>query len=112
MRNHHPELTENVVIGEVGVSLEELVTRGEQFEMVWAVNVVEHSPDPKQLIQTLGKVTAPDGALLIDVPNDFSFVERDLVDLGAIKDDVWVAFPDRISYFHSRDSVLSFRRVA
>ena len=44
-------------------------TAGQQFDLVTAFHVVEHLPDPRQMLRELGTLLAPSGRLVIEVPS-------------------------------------------
>ena len=99
VRNHHPELEKFVRAGDLFESLRNVIEAGERFDVIWLDNVLEHVVDPFALLVDLKKVLAPAGALVLEVPNDFSIVQLDLSSRGFIETDSWVFAPDHISYF-------------
>lgn len=71
---------------------------GYQADAVVMRFVLEHVPDPIALLEAVGGCTAPGGALVIEVPNDFN----DLQEAAVRKLDAerwWIAAPDHINYF-------------
>lgn len=48
----------------------------EQFDVVWAGDVLEHVFDPIGLLRHASRVLKPGGCLLLTVPNDFTLVSR------------------------------------
>jgi len=110
VRNHHSELEELVRAGDLFESLADVISAGEQFDVIWLDNVLEHVLDPFTLLSDLKKVLAPSGALVLEVPNDFSIVQLDLASRGVIEADSWVFAPDHISYFN-RDGLRALAEV-
>jgi len=99
VRNHHPDLEGFVRAGDLFESLDNVIAEGVQFDVIWLDNVLEHVVDPFALLSNLKRVLAPSGALVLEVPNDFSIVQLDLAAKGVIDNGSWVFAPDHISYF-------------
>jgi SAM-dependent methyltransferase len=47
-----------------------------RFQLVTAWHVLEHVPDPMTLLESIGRVLAPDGRLVVEVPNTWSWHGR------------------------------------
>lgn len=111
LRNHHPELESVVTAGDLFELLEQVIESGLTFDVVWLDNVLEHVRDPLELTSRLRHVVAPSGALVVEVPNDFSIVQQDLAARGLVEDASWVFPPDHISYF-SRQGLTALAQEA
>jgi SAM-dependent methyltransferase len=62
------------------------------------LNVLEHVPDPADLLTQVTGALAPGGLLIVRVPNDFSPLQADAQRaLGG--PDWWVVVPDHVNYF-------------
>lgn len=99
LRNHHPELEPVVTAGDLFELLDSVMTSGDTFDVVWLDNVLEHVRDPLELLSRLRRIVSTSGALVVEVPNDFSVVQQDLAARGLIEANSWVFPPDHISYF-------------
>lgn len=69
------------------------------FDAVVMLNVLEHAPDPADLLNAVRRVLRPGGTICVRVPNDFS----PLQEAAAAALDVppwWVLAPDHINYFN------------
>lgn len=76
------------------------------FDIVTLINVLEHVPDPANIVKIVKKILNPGGIVCIRVPNDFNALQIPAKkQLG--KKEWWVAIPDHINYF-SFDSLKSF----
>ncbi len=65
---------------------------------VTLINVLEHVPEPVDLVNGIKQLLAPGGALVVVVPNDFSELQD--FALQALGGEAWwVARPDHINYF-------------
>jgi 2-polyprenyl-3-methyl-5-hydroxy-6-metoxy-1,4-benzoquinol methylase len=102
----NPTCAELVEQGDVFQLLEARIAAGEQHDVVWLSNVLEHVLDPVGLLQSLGQLVKPNGVLLVTVPNDGSAFQEAMLDSGAIPERFWISEPDHISYF-TADSLQS-----
>jgi SAM-dependent methyltransferase len=101
LRRHHPEHTDNFEVGGFMEVLSRLEHRGCKFTVIWLDNVLEHVRDPLALLKSCSRVASAEGLLFVDVPNDFSRLQRAAVDAGLAPDQFWVALPDHLSYFNA-----------
>ena len=71
----------------------------DSFDAVTFLNVLEHVPNPVQIVEITKTILKPGGIICIRVPNDFSEIQ-----LAAQKQlDIkpwWIAAPDHINYFN------------
>jgi 2-polyprenyl-3-methyl-5-hydroxy-6-metoxy-1,4-benzoquinol methylase len=73
-------------------------TLGAPFGAVTMMNVLEHVPDPFELIRQASSLLIERGVLCIRVPNDFSPLQKAANPL-AERQRWWIAVPDHINYF-------------
>lgn len=104
----NPDYAKFVDQGDVFELLEARIVSKEQHDLVWLGNVLEHVLDPICLLSSLRRLVAPDGLLVVTVPNDGSTYHEELYTAGAIPNRFWIAIPDHISYFTAD----SLRRTA
>lgn len=107
---HHPDLLAHIRQGDVFELVDEAIAGDDRFDLIWLDNVLEHVRDPLDLLARCRRAISAGGALVVEVPNDFSIVQRDLVRLGLIEDRSWVFVPDHLSYF-SRPSLARLAAV-
>ena len=69
--------------------------------MILLDNVLEHVLEPEELIKYLPGNLNDNGILIIEVPNDFSILQKYLYHQQKIDKAFWVAIPDHISYFNA-----------
>lgn len=99
LEQFHPGLRGRLRAGDLYDGLQELITEGRQFDVLWLDNVLEHVLDPAELLRRCRALTRPGGVLMVDVPNDFSPLQQHLLAVGHIDRPFWVALPDHLSYF-------------
>ncbi len=89
-------------------TLEEFV-RNKWFNYFDAINlkcVLEHVPNPIEILEICKSLLKDSGIICIEVPNDFNILQLQVHKLG--KPQWWVAIPDHINYFdfHSLEKLL------
>lgn len=68
------------------------------FTVVTLLNVLEHVPDPVDLLQLCAQVLAPGGIVVVRVPNDFSQLQT-CASLRLGVGPWWITLPDHLNYF-------------
>lgn len=99
-KKFNPECAENLIEGDVYFNLNKLVAEDKKYSVVWLDNVLEHVTDPEFLINEIKKILEPGSILVIEVPNDFSFVQEYLLQNKNVEKRYWVITPDHLSYFN------------
>ena len=94
-----PALRDRLRPGDLYEQLAALQAEGQQFDVLWLDNVLEHVPDPAELLRRCRALVRPNGVLLVEVPNDFSALQKHLLEAGHIDRPFWIALPDHLSYF-------------
>ncbi|ACV67914.1 class I SAM-dependent methyltransferase [Desulfohalobium retbaense] len=69
-----------------------------QYDVIHASEVLEHIPDPEEMLKNMYQLLKPGGIICISVPNDYNPLQYALrVECGF--DPWWVAPPHHINYF-------------
>lgn len=97
---NNPDQMPNLLIGDIYSNLKGLCRDQRQFDIVLIDNVLEHVVDPLQVLIDIQQLVSDDGVLIIEVPNDFSVVQNELIEKGFVSRQYWLAFPDHLSYFN------------
>lgn len=100
-RNHHPHLLDYLHTGDIEEVVGQLVMRNNQYDLVILDNVLEHLLDAGLVLTQISQLLTSQGLLIIEVPNDFSFVQNHLLANQTIPQPFWVTSPDHISYFNA-----------
>ena len=95
----NPDCLENLIVGDIYDSLNNLKKQSQKFDVIFLMNVLEHVLNPIELLNEFKNIISENGILLIDVPNDFSNLQLHLLNNGMIDAPFWIAIPDHISYF-------------
>ncbi len=69
------------------------------FSVVSLLNILEHVPDPVEILTEAKKLLVVGGLVLIQVPNDFSEIQLS-AQQAVQKKPWWIAIPDHINYFN------------
>jgi 2-polyprenyl-3-methyl-5-hydroxy-6-metoxy-1,4-benzoquinol methylase len=104
----NPDLRSCLVTGDVFKLIEETIETGQQYDLVWLGNVLEHVTDPVKLLTSLKKLVTNDGLLVVTVPNDGTSLQEQLFETAQIPARFWIVPPDHVSYF----DVQSLRTIA
>ena len=100
-KKFNPDCVNDLLIGDIFEQILPLINDKVKFDVVWLDNVLEHVLDPLHLLNECKKLLNDNGVLIIEVPNDFSILQQQLLDEKKINSEFWVVSPDHISYFNS-----------
>lgn len=103
---HNPKQVKHIAVGDVYSRLTELIVNKEYFDVIWMDHLLEHVINPGKLLTLSRKLIKKNGILVIEVPNDFSPLQRHLLKSGYINSRYWISKPDHISYFN-RDGLIN-----
>lgn len=95
----NPDCTGYVTQGDVFQLLDDCISSGERYDIVWLGNVLEHVLDPISLLDNIRKLITSDGILVVTVPNDGNVYHERLLAEEYIDRRFWIAIPDHLSYF-------------
>jgi len=111
LKNHNPDVVEDVMIGDVYDSIDDLINRGRQFDVINMDNLLEHVTDPLALLEQTYSLMQENGIAIIKVPNDFSVLQQYFIENGIMDKPHWIAPLDHISYFN-KDGLINLCKVA
>ena len=80
------------------------------FSVASFLNVLEHVPNPVELLTQAEKLLVEEGLVLIQVPNDFSEIQAS-AQKAINKKPWWVAVPDHINYFDFKSLQALLKRL-
>nr|WP_321496417.1 class I SAM-dependent methyltransferase [uncultured Methanolobus sp.] len=69
------------------------------FDFINLKCVLEHVPDPIEVINICKDLLNESGMICIEVPNDFNVLQLQTEKNGLCKSNYWLAIPDHINYF-------------
>ncbi|MDO8969676.1 MAG: class I SAM-dependent methyltransferase [Saprospiraceae bacterium] len=109
VESKNPACKDALVTGDVFDLLQQEISSGRKYDVVWLQNVLEHVLDPIDLLQSLRKLVTSHGVSVVTVPNDCSIVQEAALKHGHIDSAFWVVPPDHLSYFDA-DSLRGIAR--
>lgn len=98
-KSQNPSVAQCLKVGDIYANLAALTAANERFDLILLDNVLEHVIDPGALLVSLKGLLSKKGALIVEVPNDFSPLQQYLLENGHIDAPFWVVVPDHLSYF-------------
>jgi 2-polyprenyl-3-methyl-5-hydroxy-6-metoxy-1,4-benzoquinol methylase len=99
-KQFNPECLPYLILGDIYKRLDELIAKGDKFDVLLLDNVLEHVKDPKGMLIKCRQLLNSVGVLIIEVPNDFSKLQKYLLESKKIDKPFWVVLPDHLSYFN------------
>lgn len=105
IQRHFPYLTEKVTKGDIYKLLEDLILKGDKFDVIICNNVLEHVIDPLSFLGRFKSLCHDNTIVRIQVPNDFSWLQQNLKRDEMIKNEYWVSPPAHLSYFSNESLV-------
>jgi 2-polyprenyl-3-methyl-5-hydroxy-6-metoxy-1,4-benzoquinol methylase len=100
LKEYHPHLIDLVFVGDLFEVIDSLIKKGKKYDCIVCNNVLEHVIDPVQMLNELRKLLQSDGVLRVVVPNDSSWLQREIVNRGCAETNYWVCPPDHLNYFN------------
>jgi 2-polyprenyl-3-methyl-5-hydroxy-6-metoxy-1,4-benzoquinol methylase len=95
----NPAVKDRLVLGDIYGTLDAFAKSGRKFSFLMCTNLLEHVRDPAQCLQILRRLVEPGGVLRVEVPNDGSWLQNEVVRNVGGPNNFWVAAPDHLSYF-------------
>jgi 2-polyprenyl-3-methyl-5-hydroxy-6-metoxy-1,4-benzoquinol methylase len=100
VRRFFPQLLDKVATGDLYDLVDTEIASGRKYDVVTCNNVLEHVIDPERMAASLCGLLAPDGICRLQVPNDDSFMNRDIVRREMAVKEFFKATPDHLNYFN------------
>lgn len=109
VKSKNPKQVRLLIQGDIFENLEEIIKGDKKFDFIFLDNVLEHVLKPSELLANLNKIISDDGILVVDVPNDFSLLQKYLMGNNHIDREFWVSPPDHLSYFN-KDGLINLAK--
>jgi len=100
VRRFFPELLDRLVDGDLYSLIDSEIASGRKYDVVTCNNVLEHVIDPEKLAVSIRGLLRPGGICRLQVPNDDTFMNRDIVRREMAAKEFFKATPDHLSYFN------------
>ena len=82
-RKHYPDISFNVH------DMQNLFTKEKDFDVVVALDVIEHLEKPEQAIKNTYKILKKDGYVIITTPNDYKHMSNDPTHINVKRPNQW-----------------------
>jgi len=99
LMKYHPELKNQVIVGDLFEIIDDVLGGGEKYDLVACNNILEHVVNPCELLGKIKSLLTDDGVCRIVVPNDGSLLQHEIVRRGYAESNFWVRSPDHLNYF-------------
>lgn len=99
VKTHNPSVEPYFIKGDVFKNLDCIIENKEKYGIIILNNVIEHVLDPKNVIEKIHNILEKDGILVITAPNDFSKLQKYLLEEKHIDNMNWLIPPLHLSYF-------------
>lgn len=109
--NNNKSCVDSIIQGDILKNLNSLIKANNKFDIVLLDNVLEHLLSPIDLLQKIKSLLKESGVLIIEVPNDFSILQKTLIKNNFIDSEFWVVLPDHISYFNKDGLIKLCKKV-
>lgn len=97
---HNAQMKPYFIQGDVFQELKILIDTGFKADVIWLDNVLEHALDPLLLLKNCHKLASKESILVVEVPNDFSLLQRNALAHQHIDKPNWIHEIEHISYFN------------
>jgi len=96
----NPEMIKFLKTGDIYQIIDEMISERVKFDIIQMDNVLEHVLEPQEIVVKLKNLLSDIGICIIEVPNDYSTLQKYLFENEKINSPFWVGAPDHISYFN------------
>lgn len=111
IKTHNKSVIEYFTKSEINEYVYSVKESGIKFDIINLTNIIEHILNPEDLILELKEILASNGILIITFPNDFSNIQKILLENSMVECEYWVAYPGHISYFNGKSFKLMVERL-
>jgi 2-polyprenyl-3-methyl-5-hydroxy-6-metoxy-1,4-benzoquinol methylase len=102
IEKYHPHLLAFFQQGNIYKLMKQKIKEGKKFDVIFLGNVIEHVINPVGLLNDIRPIMHKHSVLIMVVPNDFSPLQKHLIDKKYITKKWWLAYPDHLSYFNKQ----------
>lgn len=99
IKSHHPELLSHLFVGAIEDSLAQLEKLGKVYDYIYMGNVLEHLPNPSEVMKLVRNLLSTDGVVAIRIPNDFSSLQTHFLENAIVSRPYWISIPEHLNYF-------------
>lgn len=106
---HFPDLKDKVQVGDLDSILSGYRAQNKKFDLIILNNVLEHIPAPLDTLVLLRDLVSTRGTVRVQVPNDFSILQKRALELEYVNREFWIAPHEHLSYFEKDSLKATFK---
>jgi SAM-dependent methyltransferase len=110
VRKFFPRLAPRLQFGDIFELLNRTAEAGASHDVLVCNHVLEHVLDPQGLLVSLRRLVGEQGLLRVQVPNDGSWLQHEIVRRRIAQPEFWLRPPEHLSYFTARPLVALLER--
>jgi len=95
----HPHLLPYSIKGELCEGIGQLIQQEKVFDLVSTLRVMQTVLDPDLMLEQIKGIMSKKSLLVISVSNNFSPLQRAMLERGLIEEEYWFVPPDHLQYF-------------
>lgn len=99
VQKFNPHMLNRIRLGDAYRIIDDLIAEGKPADVVVLQNVLEHVINPDDLLDNVKRLTKSGTVIVVKVPNDFSRLQRIILERGLIDREFWFAPPAHLHYF-------------
>jgi 2-polyprenyl-3-methyl-5-hydroxy-6-metoxy-1,4-benzoquinol methylase len=103
IKKFHPHLLRNFSAGDAAELLHKRAGDKIKYDYISIINVLEHVIDPKKFLKSLLKICKRTTIIALTVPNDFSIIQKRLLQKKLVGKEYWFAPPAHLHYFNTQN---------
>ncbi|MDO4292714.1 MAG: methyltransferase domain-containing protein, partial [Eubacteriales bacterium] len=100
LEQFHPEMLPYFEKGDMETVLQKMAAQGKNFDVVNMDRVLDMVDDVDVCLEKVKQVMGPKSILVVKVANNYSKLQRLLLEKGALKKEYWLDDPDHPTYFN------------
>ena len=100
VEHHNPSMMPYFMQGDCAKILPELIEAGKTFDVINMDSALDMMLNPQSIVELCKKLLSAEGILLIKVANNYSLLQRTLLERGQVTKEYWLDDPGHPSYFN------------
>lgn len=100
VKRHNPSVLDCVIQGDCEEIIPMLSRQNKKYDIINMDSVFDMMLNPKKVLELVKSILKPQGILLIKVANNYSLLQKKLLEEGKIQDTYWLDIQGHPSYFN------------
>jgi 2-polyprenyl-3-methyl-5-hydroxy-6-metoxy-1,4-benzoquinol methylase len=103
-----PQFISKVTFGDTDEVLQDFINKNFKFDLIILNNVLEHLLYPIETMKKLKTLISEKGVVKVQVPNDFSLLQKTALSLNYIDKEFWTDIYEHINFFNKESLTKTF----